>query len=144
MKTMKIRRDFFILCTILLSLVACSKESKDGEWDPMIWKAETTVSQTSDGIYHVSDHGETLVFTCRNYSRPWISNALIDREYLDTDDFHTMTTSWLKIRMTDNKLTVVFEANTTADEKTLQLTVTAGDIFKTFRFLQSANTQSHH
>ncbi len=54
---------------------------------------------------------------------------------------HTITTVWFKAEISGNKLKVVFEANETAEERPLLLTVTAGDIFYTFKFMQLANGQ---
>jgi phosphate transport system substrate-binding protein len=52
-----------------------------------------------------------------------------------------ITTGWFKAEISGNKLKVVFEANKTAEERPLQLTVTAGDIFYTLKFIQLANKQ---
>ena len=57
----------------------------------------------------------------------------------EANDFHTITTDWFKAEMSGNKLKVVFKANETAENRTLQLTVTAGDIFYTFKFKQLAS-----
>ena len=78
MTTMKIWR--LVLATLAaFSLASCSSESKDGDWDPMVWKAEVPV-QTTDKVYNVSEDGETIVFSCLNYSRPWFSKAEVDGE----------------------------------------------------------------
>lgn len=41
-----------------------------------------------------------------------------------------------------NKLTVDFKANETSQIRNTAITVTAGDIFYTFRFKQSANSKA--
>ena len=50
-------------------------------------------------------------------------------------------TDWFKAEISGNKLKVVFEDNDTKEERLLQLIVTVGDTFYTFRFKQFANTQ---
>jgi hypothetical protein len=129
----------------MLSLASCSSDDKDGDWDPMVWKAEVPVVKTTDGIYEVSADGATFTFSCRNYSRPWIEQAASGDRYFLPDrekgDFHTITADWFRAEVVGNKLTVSFEPNKKPTEQSLSLTVTAGDIFYTFKFKQFA--QSH-
>jgi hypothetical protein len=126
------------------SLAACSSDAPEGKWDPMVWKADMPV-QTTDGVYNVSETGGELTFSCRNYSYPWIEYATSNEEYYypprEANDYHTIMADWFKAEISGNKLKVVFEDNDTKEERLLQLTVTAGDIFYTFRFKQFANTQ---
>ena len=70
MKTMKIWRNIFMMLAAF-SLASCSSESKDGDWDPMVWKAEVPV-QTTDKVYNVSEDGETIIFSCtiQNHGSP--------------------------------------------------------------------------
>ena len=140
MKTIKIWRIMFMTLAVF-SLASCSSDDPDGKWDPMVWKAEMPV-QTTDGIYNVSATGGEFTFSCRNYSGPWMSEAVSNGEYFypprESNDYHTITTDWFKAEISGNKLKVVFEANDTAEERPLQLTVTAGDIFHTFKFKQFA------
>ena len=120
------------------SLASCS-DDPDGKWDPMVWKAEVPV-QTTEGVYTVSETGTEFTFSCKNYSTPWIENAESNGEYYypprEANDYHTITTDWFKAETSSNTLKVVFESNETAEERPLQLTVTAGDIFYTFKFTQ--------
>mgnify|MGYP002627554199 CR=1 FL=1 len=143
MKTMKILATMFMMLTAF-SLVSCSLASNelDGDWDPMEWKAEVPV-QTTDGVYNVSATGAEFTFSCRNYSRPWMSTAMSNGEYyyppIESNDYYTISTDWFKAEISGNTLKVVFEANETSEERPLQLTVTAGDIFYRFKFKQPAN-----
>ena len=141
MKTMKIWRIAFAMLAAF-SLASCNSDDPDGLWDPMVWKAEVPV-QTTNGIYNVSATGGEFTFSCRNYSSPWIENAMSNGKHFyhpyELDDYHTVTTDCFKAEISGNKLKVVFEANDTAEERPLQLTVTAGDIFYTFNFKQFAN-----
>ena len=141
MKTMKIWR-LALAMFAAFSLASCSSDDPDGKWDPMAWKVEVPV-QTTDGVYNVSEKGSEFTFSCLNYSQPWMENAMSNGEYYypprEANDYQTITNDWFKAEITGNKLIVVFEANETMEERTLQLTVTAGDIFYTFKFKQFVN-----
>ena len=77
------------------------------------------------------------------HSSPWIENAVSAGEYhyppREANDYHTITADWFKAEIKGNQLKVTFEDNETAKERPLELTVTAGDIFHTFKFIQYAN-----
>jgi len=140
MKTMKIWKNIIVMTVAVLSFNSCDK--KDGDWDSMNWKADLPV-QITDGVYNVKAAGDEFSFSCKNYSSPWIENAMSDGEYYypprEANDYHTITTGWFKAEISGNKLRVVFKANETAKERPLQVTVTAGDIFYRFNFIQFAN-----
>ncbi len=142
MKTMQHWKTILVMCLAIFSLASCEKDRLDGDWDSMDWKAESPVV-TTDGIYDVSDRGATLSFTCRNYSRPWIENASSgEQQYYperESGDYHTIVADWFKAEIEGNKLTVSFEPNNESNEQHLSLTVTAGDIFYTFKFKQFAH-----
>ena len=125
MKTMKIWRNIFMMLAAF-SLASCSSESKDGDWDPMVWKAEVPV-QTTDKVYNVSEDGETIIFSCLNYSMDEIGYGLIYGENF-------------RAEIHGNKLSIEFKPNKTAQTTNTSITVTAGDIFYTFRFKQFAST----
>ena len=141
MKKMKILRIMFMMLAGF-SIASCSTTDPDGKWDPMDWKAEVPV-QTTDGIYDISANGTEFTFSCNNYSSTWIENAVSNGVYYypsrEANVYHVVTTDWFKAETIGNKLKIVFEANETAEERPLQLTVTAGDIFYTFKFKQFAN-----
>ena len=133
---------FVMLSAVFLA--SCSSDDPEGKWDPMIWKAEVPV-QITDGIYVVPAKGSVLTFSCRNYS-PWIAEAVSGEEHFfplrESNNYHSITTDWLKVEINKNKLNVTFESNDSAEERPLKLTVTAGDIFYTFYFIQFANRQN--
>ena len=146
MGTMKILRIAFVML-VTSSLFSCCSDEPGGDepigkWKPMVWKAEVPV-QATDGVYNVSATGGEFIFSCQNYSLPWMGNAVSNGEYFspprEENDYHTITADWFKAAINGNLLNVVFNANDTQEERPLQLTVTAGDIFYTFRFKQSAN-----
>ena len=142
MKTLKTWRILFVMTVAVLSLASCSSDDPEGKWDPMVWKAEVPIQMTDD-VYNVSADGTEFTFSCQNYSLPWVENALSDGKYYypsrETNDYRTISAEWFKVQISGNKLKVVFEANETTEERPLQLTVTAGDIFYTFKFKQGAN-----
>ena len=63
MKTMKIWRLAFAVLAAF-SLASCSSNKEDGDWDPMVWKAEVPVVKSNDGVYDVSAEGATFTFSC--------------------------------------------------------------------------------
>ena len=130
------------LAMLSLSLASCdSNDKKEGDWDSMIWEAEAQVQKT-DGIYHVPTNGGTMTFTCHNYSAPWIENAESGGNYYfpsrEEGIYHTITMDWFKAEIVGNKLNVTFDSNENHRARPLKLEVTAGDIFYTFKFEQSA------
>ena len=122
------------------SLTSCS--DADWDWDPMIWKAEVPVQMT-DGVYNVSETGGEFIFSCRNYLSPWLASAESNGERYfppyEANDYHTITTDWFNAEINGNILKIVFKENDTEEERPLQLNVTAGNIFYTFKFKQFAN-----
>ena len=142
MKKMKFLRIILVMTVAVISLASCDIADPDGKWTPMDWEAEVPV-QITDGIYNVSAAGSEFTFACQNYSKPWIADALFNGKYYipprELNDYRTITVDWFKAEISGNKLKVVFEANQTAEERPIQLTVTAGDCFYTFKFKQFAN-----
>lgn len=142
MKKMKFLRIILVMTVAVISLASCDIADPDGKWDPMDWEAEGPV-QITDNVYNVSAAGSEFTFACQNYSKPWIADALFNGKYYfpprELDDYRTITIDWFKAEISGNKLKVVFEANETAEERPIQLTVTAGDCFYTFKFKQFAN-----
>ena len=138
---MKIWRIAFAMLAAI-SLASCSSE--DGDWDPMVWKAEVPV-QTTDKVYNVSEDGETIIFSCLNYSKPWFSKAEVDGEpilppYMDEIGYGLIYGENFRAEIHGNKLSIEFKPNKTAQTTNTSITVTAGDIFYTFRFKQFAST----
>lgn len=146
MKKLKIRQIIMAI-TAVITLTSCNSDEYDGDWDDMIWKTEVKATE-QDGTYLVPATGGELTFSCKNYSDPWISNVryarkyyypiAVDKEY-DETDWYTISLDWFKAEIKDNLLKVTFEPNQATTERPIKLTVTAGDIFYTFYFRQSAN-----
>ena len=137
-----------------LTITSCHSDvvEPDGEWDNMIWNTETPVTKQADTCLVAATGGE-LTFYCENYSKPWISQAdyagkyynPIIKDYNDPinapTDWQKLSLGWFKAEITDNQLKVTFDANEQQEERPIKLTVTAGDIFHTFYFKQSANKE---
>ena len=108
MKTLKT-----LLMLAVLFLASCESTDPEGKWDSMIWKADVAVQKT-DGFYQVPAAGAELIFSCQNYSFPWISDAESNGEYFfpprEENDFHTITTDWFRAEAKGNKLHVKFVA----------------------------------
>ncbi len=102
----------------------------DGDWDPMEWEPKHTVY---DDAYTIPANGDTVVFTCKNYT-PWINSASINYENTNSDHKH-IEGEWLSALFDDNKFTIVFTENTGA-ERNVEIIVTAGDVFDNFIFTQ--------
>ena len=144
MKTMKLWRNILVMTAAMLSLASCSSDEKYGDWDPMVWKAEVPV-QVTDGIYNVLADGGTLTFTCRNYSKPWFAGAEVDGEpilppLMDEIGYGLIYGENFCAEIHGNKLSIEFKPNKKAQATNTSITVTAGDIFYTFRFKQFAST----
>ena len=146
MKKLKIRQIIMAI-TATITLTSCNSDEYDGDWDDMIWKTEVKATE-QDGTYLVAATGGELTFSCKNYQHPWISEALYAGGYqepdVQDDEYHTinwkkLTLDWFKAEITDNLLKVTFEPNQEAKERPIKLYVTAGDIFYSFTFKQSAN-----
>lgn len=136
-----------VAMTAVITLTSCNSDEYDGDWDDMIWKTEVKATE-QDGTYLVAATGGEFTFSCKNYQHPWISEALYAGEYynpdVQDDEHHTrdskkLTLDWFKAEITDNLLKVTFEPNQATTERPIKLTITAGDIFYTFYFRQSAN-----
>lgn len=146
MKKLKIRQ-IVVAMTAVITLTSCNSDEYDGDWDDMIWKTEVKATE-QDGTYLVAATGGELTFSCKNYQHPWISEALYAGEYynpdVQDDEHHTinrqkLSLDWFKAEITGNLLKVTFAPNQATTERPIKLYVTAGDIFYSFTFKQSAN-----
>ena len=134
-----------VMFAAIFTFFSCDKD--DGDWNPMVWKAEVPVVKSGDS-FEVSDRGETIVFTCRNYSKPWLAVVMSGEtqvfperifQDIEINDRHKVTTDWFTVEIVGNKLIISFGPNKESWEQLLNLTVTAGDIFYTFNFRQLAH-----
>ena len=128
----KIKVSVFILVSIITVLYSCNKEeyTKDGDWDSMDWEPKHTVY---DDAYTIPANGDTIVFFCKNYA-PWISAST---SYKFTNNSHKrIEGEWFSALVEDYTFTIFFSENTGA-ERSVEIDVTAGDVFDYFKFTQS-------
>lgn len=130
-----------LLLLTALSGAATSCSDNDGDWTPMKW--HTTVVQEKDGTVLIPAEGGTYVFACTNYSEPWMSDLRVETNgqeaiYHPKADFHSVSASGLEARWEGAVLTITVTPSSALTSREFLLTVTAGDIFHTFRFSQQA------
>ena len=127
-----------LICILGTIAVSCRHQ---GEWNKMVWKVDNG-QKANNQTYSLSAEGDIITFTCINYSSPWICDALsgYERYYpdIENNDIFNLSTDWFKAQIVGNVLRVSLEPNTTEQERTLELTVSAGDTFHTFKFKQKA------
>ena len=127
-----------MLCAVALCLTACTSESKVGEWDPMKWKVVTPMAKAKNGAYNVPSSGSTFSVVCRNYAGFWFSG--VDGKNIEWygKDIYQLDYEQFSAQIQKNKLTIDFKANESTQERNITISVTAGDVFDTFRFKQLA------
>ena len=133
----QITKKFLFLLVILIGVAACGKDEPPiGIWEEMKWEEPGGLTKV-DGIYIVPVSGGTYKFTCKNY-KPWIAEIFdyydqtmgvwVDRSYEGT---------WYSVKCEGNDVTFTFRP--LADDGDIHdvlVTLTAGDIFDRFRFIQ--------
>ena len=135
-----------ILLMTLVCLVSCSDEP-DGKWDKMKWDDKSGLIM-ENGIYLVPASGGTYTFKCKNYKHIWIAGIMDNNEHvfppfcgtgMNEKDFLSYPGEWFEVNCNKMDLTISVQPldNGTAF-KNLTVTVTAGDIFDTFSFMQQA------
>lgn len=120
-----------LLISAPLLICSCSSdEEKYGDWEPMEWVASGNITM-EEGYFVVEPEAETVHFTCKNYTAPWIAQVQYSTGSIITkdDDTHRLQTDWFDANMSGNKLTVAFEKNNTDADRVVSFIVTAGDIF---------------
>lgn len=126
----------------IAGLTSCNTSTEDGDWEPMKWSAEQVLS-VDNNYYVIPAEGATVSFICKNYSAPWMSNAITGGiQHLpdyEKGDYRNIKGDWFAASTNENRLTVTFTENAVSD-RYISITVTAGDIFYTFSFKQKANT----
>ena len=145
MKTMKIWRLAFAILAAF-SLASCSSDifdDPDGKWDSMKWSKTDykVVKEDGTNYYYVPKEGIVYSFTCKNYS-PWLSdvkvitNDKIESIYPNDDPF-SLDYESIHVKAEDRTVTVSFDPS--ENDRQLHrymLTVTAGDVFDNFCFIQ--------
>ena len=141
------------LLWLAVSSSLCTHDEPLGKWPKMEWVDHSGLSKNGD-VYLVPSSGGTYTFSCVNYSSPWLSSAEDDDGVLwpgmkvtedgdtllsyDNIDWFYISGSWYEAQCckSDFSLSVAPLADGITSRE-LCVTVTAGDIFDTFRFRQS-------
>ena len=136
----KVTISLILFLTAMASLVSCGDEP-DGKWDKMKWKNLSGLAK-ENGTYVVPADGGTYAFECKNYSAPWLSGILADGEPVyypggKQDDFHSFTGDWFSVLCDHATVTVTIQPlDEATDSRSLNVVVTAGDIFDSIDFVQ--------
>ena len=97
-----------ILAFLIVGLgFLCSCESRDGDWDSMVWESNDVSNINKNKNIEVPQAGNTYVFTCKN-----------------------------SISIEKNKMNVTFFPNEEYQIRNISIGITAGDIFNSFFFKQ--------
>ena len=137
-------KKIFLLITfslVMLGLSSCNNDDRF-DWSPMKWRTETDIA-TSSAVNTISvpKEGGTFTFTCKNYSRIWLSNIAEKTatgnydKYTETKDINNASISWMTASIKDNTLTVEIKPND-KEKRSAYVSVSAGNIFDSFRFYQ--------
>ena len=127
-----------LLIVVLLGLPSCGDEP-DGKWDKMKWINVDNLTKVNN-TYVIPEEGGTFTFECTNYSRPWLSDVVINSEHQDIfslESWKEYKNDWFEVKIVDNKVMFTFDdIEEPITGRTVNVTVTAGDIFYTFIFQQ--------
>lgn len=135
----KVNLFILILLAAVAVLVSCGDEP-DGKWDKMKWNAPSGLAK-ENGIYIVPAEGGTYTFECKNYSAPWLSGILDNGEYVyphpGQEDVHSFTGDWFGVHCDHANVTITIQPlDGSTSSRSLNVGVTAGDIFDSINFLQ--------
>ena len=82
--------------------------------------------------------GGTFTFECKNYT-PWLSDVIINAEHQDIhENWKEYKNDWFEVKIVDKKVIFTFDKieGSIWTARSVEVTVTAGDIFDTFVFQQ--------
>lgn len=119
------------LIALFATAISCTKESKDGDWDPM---------KLSKNEFVFPAEGGTDSIKVTNYSSWWISSVQIGNNHY-CNDLHSTKADWVEIVVPDDKRNWVYVTvgeNTTDSLRKTYLVMTAGDIFKDISITQNS------
>ncbi|SHJ78526.1 hypothetical protein SAMN04488007_1425 [Maribacter aquivivus] len=126
------------LLFIILSAISCDKSAIDGEWDDNIHLSEKNIT--------ISAEANKVLITTKGTSW-WIAGILLyddsDYDISDTDttqeDFLIETEDFSIERKNTKEIHVSMTQNNTGSERTLTVSLQAGNYFDGFQVHQSAN-----
>lgn len=145
-----------LMSLLMASSCDITHTEPDGLWTPMKWNNKNKDIKHSDTehAYLVPAEGAECMFVCSNYKSPWISDITFQtdstteiwremnnmEEMEDYDFWHIGENEWCSVRIAHDTLNVLFSANEGTSSRLVSLSVTAGDIFHSFRFKQLATS----
>lgn len=119
-----------LIVGLFTTLVSCSKNELDGNWEPMKWEADYPGNPKS---IDVPAEGGTYTLRCKNYQNPWLSNVSTEHTViyagLESQNFHHIEHDWYNIMVEGNAYRIIIKPNTSGKVRKLLIHVTAGDIF---------------
>jgi len=90
------------------TLVSCSKNELDGNWEPMKWEADYPGNPKS---IVVPAEGGTYTLRCKNYQNPWLSNVSTEHTViyagLESQNFHHIEHDWYNIMVERNAYRII-------------------------------------
>lgn len=124
----------------LLSFLFCSCVDKDGDWESMDWRVENLSPQ--DITYNKRSHeikvkpnGGSINIICQNYPGFWFDMPFENSE----PSFKDYTGEWYDLSIRNNVMMCKFkDSGSEAVNDTLNVIVTAGDIFSYFTFIRTS------
>lgn len=134
----KIAKTLLILLLVIVTATSCGKDEPDGKWDKMKWKVPSDLVKIQEGVYQVPLSGGSFTFICENYE-PWIellyeSGPHVSYETPGPSD--VINGEWCSVKCVKKNVTITFCPTTEDDPHEFEITLTAGDIFYHFFFLQ--------
>lgn len=119
-----------ILITIITSWISCRSDIL-GKWEPMKWNEGIVKKQP----IQVAAEGQSFIFTCKNYDSFRLAGVQENgKDILVSDD---NADYWTNVLIEKNSIKITFKPNY-SKERAIQISVTAGDIFDHFSFIQQA------
>ena len=107
-----------------------------GVWKAMEWTSSDKIEkQNNIVLVEVPAAKNTVELSCTNYNRFWISS--VDGKGIAETQREVMKGEFFNISCMGNQLLVSFEGNTSA-ERSVDVTIQAGDIFSKIKFVQKA------
>lgn len=137
-----------IVAMITLSSCGKDKEEPTGVWEKMQWEqvSYTTVKYDGASYYKVPKEGGTYTFRCMNYPGFWLSNVLVvdlgdgsnkkTYYYPQEDDPKKLECAAAKVIVADQQVTITIAPLSECSSRIISLSVTAGNIFDDFSFIQ--------
>jgi len=131
---MKAALSTFFIIALCVIMGACG-DDPEGKWDEMKWKSQTRFTSDFPHAVTLDAAGETVIFTCTNYSMMGVD--AIDQQGNRTP-IEDLSATWYTATWSDNVFILIVPANQTGKSRTIQLYPWSGDVQDSFLFTQPA------